>query len=196
MAAEPQPASATHKAASATHDAASCLWELCKGWGMRQLYKSLGCDGRLSLRKLSGVRAHHVHIEYDFAKPPERIFAHLAEHENLAEVFGAKITRLRDGEHGERNGVGSARRLQLGPLPPFEETVTEFVPPERVVYRITKGSPLRGHVGVMSFAHVTGGTRFVYDIRLASPIPGLALLVRAVLTRSIKRSLAKVERDA
>ena len=141
------------------------------------------------------MRAHHVNIEHHFEKPPERIFAHLAEHENLAEVFGAKITRLRDGEH-ERNGVGSVRRLKVGPLPPFEETVTEFVAPERIVYRITKGSPLRGHVGVMTFAPADGGTSFVYDIRIASPIPGLAPIVTASLTRSIKASLAKVERDA
>lgn len=142
------------------------------------------------------MRAHHVHIEHDFAKAPPRIFAHLAEHENLAEVFGAKITRLRDGEDGERNGVGSVRELKIGALAPFEETVTEYVPSERIVYRITKGSPLRGHVGVMDFADASGGTRFVYDIRLASPVPGLALLVRAALTRSITKALPKVERDA
>ena len=137
-----------------------------------------------------------MHIEHDFAKPPDRIFAHLAEHENLAEVFGAKITRLRDGDDGERNGVGSVRQLQIGPMPPFEETVTEFVAPRRIVYRITKGGPLRGHVGIMTFAPTPGGTSFVYDIRIASPIPGLAPLVRASLTRSIERSLAAVERDA
>jgi uncharacterized protein YndB with AHSA1/START domain len=142
------------------------------------------------------MRAHHVHIEHDFAKPPRRIFAYLSEHENLAEVFDAKVTRLRDGEDGQRNGVGSVRQLRIGPLPPFEETVTEFVPDERIVYRITKGSPLRGHLGVMEFAPAGAGTRFVYDIRLGSPIPGLALLVRAMLTRTITRSLAKVERDA
>jgi uncharacterized protein YndB with AHSA1/START domain len=143
------------------------------------------------------VRAHHVQIEHDFAKPPERIFAYLAEHENLAEVFGAKVTRLRDGEDGERNGVGSVRKLQIGPLPPFEETVTEFVVPERIVYRITKGSPLRGHVGTMTFSPTpAGGTRFAYDIRIASPIPGLAPIVQAALTRSISQSLDAVERKA
>jgi uncharacterized protein YndB with AHSA1/START domain len=143
------------------------------------------------------MRAHHVHVEHDFAKPPERIFAYLAEHENLADVFGAKVSRLRDGEDGQRNGVGSVRQLQVGPLPPFEETVTEFVPAERIVYRITKGSPLRDHVGVMEFAPAAGGgTCFVYDIRIASPIPGLAVLVRAALTRSITRSLGKVDRAA
>jgi uncharacterized protein YndB with AHSA1/START domain len=142
------------------------------------------------------VRARHVHIEHDFAKSPERVFAYLAEHENLADVFGAKVTRLQDGE-GARNGVGSVRQLQIGPLPPFQETVTEYVPSERIVYRITRGSPLRGHVGTMTFAPTpNGGTRFVYDIRIASPIPGLAPLVHASLTRSIKRSLDGVEQGA
>jgi uncharacterized protein YndB with AHSA1/START domain len=142
------------------------------------------------------MRAYWVHVEHDFSKPPERVFAHLAEHENLAAVFGAKVTRLADGEAGERNGVGSRRQLRIGPLPPFEETVTEFVPHERIVYRITRGGPLRGHVGTMTFIPKDGGTRFMYDIRIASPIPGLAPLVRAALTRSIVGSLAEVERAA
>ncbi len=142
------------------------------------------------------MRAVHVHIEHNFNKPPERVFAYLAEHENLADVFGAKITRLGDGAGGERNGVGSSRRLKIGPLAPFEETVTEFDPPRRIAYRITKGSPLRGHLGVMTFLPSAGGTHFVYDIRLASPIPGLARIVRAGLTRSITLSLPAIERDA
>jgi uncharacterized protein YndB with AHSA1/START domain len=142
------------------------------------------------------VRAHYVRIEHDFTKPPERIFAHLAEHENLAEVFGAKVTRMRDGEQGERNGVGSVRQLKIGALPAFEETVTEFVVPQRVSYRITKGSPLRGHLGTMTFTAIPGGTHFDYEIRIASAVPGLAPIVRAALTRSISRSLPAVERAA
>jgi uncharacterized protein YndB with AHSA1/START domain len=142
------------------------------------------------------MRAHHVHVEHDFGKPPERVFAHLAEHENLADVFGAKVRRLRDGDR-ERNGVGSVRELRVGPLPPFQETVTDFVPGERIIYRITKGSPLRGHVGVMTFAPTpSGGTRFVYDIRIASAIPGVAPLVTASLTRSIGKALPGVDAAA
>lgn len=143
------------------------------------------------------MRARHVVVERTFSKPPERVFAYLAEHENLAEIFGAKVTRLRDGEGGERNGVGSVRKLKVGPLAPFEETVTVFEPPSRIEYRITKGSPLRDHLGVMTFEpDGGGGTRFHYDIRLASRIPGLAPIVHASLTRSITRGLENVERDA
>jgi uncharacterized protein YndB with AHSA1/START domain len=143
------------------------------------------------------MRAHHVVVDHVFAKPPERVFDYLAEHENLADLFGAKVTRLKDGDDGHRNGVGSVRKLQVGPAPAFEETVTEFEPYTRIVYRITKGSPLRGHVGVMTFApEGEGGTRFHYDIRLASPLPGLAALVRVSLTRSVRGNLQKVDDEA
>jgi uncharacterized protein YndB with AHSA1/START domain len=142
------------------------------------------------------MRAYHVTVDHLFVKPPDRIFAHLSEHENLAKVFGAKVTRIKDGDDGNRNGVGSVRKLQIGPAPPFEETVTEFDPPHRIAYRITRGSPLRGHLGVMTFAPEGSGTRFHYDIRLASPVPGLAAIVRASLTRSINKSLPDVDRDA
>jgi uncharacterized protein YndB with AHSA1/START domain len=142
------------------------------------------------------MRAHHVHVEHDFAKPPERVFAHLAEHENLASLFGAKVQRIRDGD-GERNGVGSCRSLRIGPLPPFEETVTDVVPGERIVYRITRGSPLRGHLGVMRFSRLPdGGTHLDYRIRLSSPAPGLALLAKAALTRTIEQGLPEVDARA
>jgi uncharacterized protein YndB with AHSA1/START domain len=143
------------------------------------------------------VRAHHLIVDRDFQQPPERVFEYLAEHENLAVLFGAKVTRLQDGRDGERNGVGSVRKLNVGPGPAFEETVTEFERPSRIVYRITKGSPLRGHVGVMTFEPVGRGcTHFHYDIRLASPIPGLAAIVRASLTRSVNKGLTVVDQQA
>jgi uncharacterized protein YndB with AHSA1/START domain len=142
------------------------------------------------------MRAHHVRISHDFQKSPDRIFAYLSEHENLGELFGAKITRLNDGE-SERNGVGSRRQLRIAVLPPFEETVTESVANELIVYKITKGSPLRGHVGEMRFSSVPGGgTHFDYSIRLASPIPGVAAIVRLGLTRSISAALPDVEANA
>jgi len=71
-------------------------------------------------------------------------------------VFGLEVSRLGDGENGERNGVGSRRQLRMGPLPPFEERSRSFDPGERIVYRITRGSLLRGHVGTMTFIPTDG----------------------------------------
>jgi uncharacterized protein YndB with AHSA1/START domain len=142
------------------------------------------------------MRVHHLHIEHTFTKPVERIFAHLSEHEHLRSLFRAPVHRVRSGGT-ERNGVGSCRRI--GPPWPlgFEETVVEFIPNELIVYRITKGSLLRGHRGVMRFTLLPDGrSHLEYTIRLASPIPGLATLLRRLLTRNIAAGLVVVDARA
>ena len=54
-----------------------------------------------------------VLVERDFDQPVDRLFAYLCEHENLGPIFPARVERVRDGENGERNGVGSVRRLSF-----------------------------------------------------------------------------------
>ena len=145
------------------------------------------------MRHARPVRALWVTVEQDFTASVDRVFAHLSEHENLAEVFGAKVERLEDGQ-AERNGVGSRRRMRIGPTAPFEETVTRFEPGELIEYRITKGTPLRDHVGVMRFtSRPGGGSHLDYRIRIASRVPGVAPLVKAATTRSLTQGLAKVD---
>jgi uncharacterized protein YndB with AHSA1/START domain len=140
------------------------------------------------------MRLSHVHVTHDFGAPVERVFAYLAEHENLATLFGTRIVRVRDGDT-ERNGAGSCRRLSFNGLLPFEETVTAFAPNERIVYRITKGTPMREHEGVMAFSTAGGGTRLDYRIQFGSAVPGLAPLVARVLHGNIARGLRKLDRD-
>lgn len=145
---------------------------------------------------LLGCRAvQRVIIDRTFSKPPDRVFAYMSEHEHLADLFGAKVTRLRDGTT-ERNGVGSVRRLKVGPAPPFEETVTEFKPGELIRYRITKGSPLRDHEGVMTFSPEGGGTRLHYEISFRTKVPGLDRVIAAGLKRNIGKGLEKVDANA
>jgi hypothetical protein len=104
-----------------------------------------------------------------------------------------RIERVRNGDN-ERNGVGSVRRLSVNGLLPFEETVTAFVPGERIEYTITKGTPMRNHLGVMEFASTpSGGSAVDYTIRLDSAIPGLAAVVAAAMNQSVPRGLAKLD---
>jgi uncharacterized protein YndB with AHSA1/START domain len=142
------------------------------------------------------MRAHILHVTHDFAKPADAVFAYLSQHENLGEFLNAKVTRLSDGDT-DRNGVGSRRQLKVGPLPPFEETVTEYVPGRRLGYKITKGSPLKDHWGLMEFSdRPGGGCHLDYKIKLASPIPGVAGIVKKTLTKSITDTLPKVDAAA
>lgn len=137
-----------------------------------------------------------VAVDHDFALPVGRVFAFLAEHENLEEVFGARIRRLADGTDGHRNGVGSVRELKVGPLPAFEETVVEFTPDSLIRYRITKGSPLRDHEGLMLFTPREAGTHLHYEIRFGAAVPGLDVLVRQGLQRTVAKGLRKVDARA
>ena len=135
-------------------------------------------------------------FDHDYAMPPERVFAYLSEHENLSDLFGARITRLRDGTDGHRNGVGSVRELKVGPTPPFEETVTEFVPNELIAYEITKGSPLKNHRGEMRFTVEREGTHLHYEISFRSKLPGVDLIVAQGLKRNVAKGLTGVETRA
>ena len=136
-----------------------------------------------------------VHVARDFAAPVERLFDHISEHENLEVMLGARIERVRDGAESP-NGVGSVRRLTAGGLMRFEETVLVSVPNERIEYAITKGTPLRGHLGVMVFSATPGGgSHLDYTITFGSRIPGVAALVAASLRRSIPRGLAQIDAE-
>lgn len=129
-------------------------------------------------------------FDQSYSLPPEQVFNHFAEHENLGEMLGAKITRIQDGTDGTRNGVGSIRELKVGPAPPFQETVTESIPNELIAYKITKGSPLKDHHGEMRFTPDGTGTHLHYEISFGSSIPGLAFIVAQSLKRNIPKGLA------
>jgi uncharacterized protein YndB with AHSA1/START domain len=138
-----------------------------------------------------------VLVERDFDQPAERLFAYLAEHENLGELFGMRVERVRDGQSGERNGVGSVRRLSFGGVAPLEESITAYEPNRRIEYRITKGSPLRDHRGEMLFTERPGGgTHLRYEISFGGKFPGADRIVALGLRRSIPKGLDKAAANA
>lgn len=133
-----------------------------------------------------------IEVVQEFSAPVDRVYAHLARHENLEKVFGAKITRLRDGDTTP-DGVGSVRRMKVNPLlPPFEETVTQAVQDELIEYRITKGSPLKDHVGVMRFSPTGAGTRLDYTIEFESKVPGAGGVFRRAIEKNVRSGLRQI----
>ncbi len=132
-----------------------------------------------------------VHVTHTYKSDPATVFAKLSEHENLGPVFGAKITRVRDGKTS-RNGVGSTRSLKVGPLPAFEETITAAEPNTLIEYEISKGSPLRGHWGKQALTPTAdGGTLLDYTIGF-DIAPGVSGLVGKVLSSNIAKGLPKL----
>ena len=133
-----------------------------------------------------------VHVTHTFTSDPATVFDKLSEHENLGPVFGARIKRICDGDTS-RNGPGSTRSLKIGPLPAFHETTTKAEPNSLIEYKISKGSPLKGHWGVQRLTPTAnGGTTLDYTIGFDLPIPGVAGLVGKVLATNIKKGLSKL----
>lgn len=133
-----------------------------------------------------------VHVVHTYRSDPATVFEKLSEHENLGPVFGAKISRVRDGDTS-RNGVGSTRSLKIGPLPAFQETTTVSEPDTLIEYKITKGSPLKGHWGRQVLTPAPdGGTVLDYTIGFDMAVPGVAGIVAKVLTKNISKGLGKL----
>ena len=136
-----------------------------------------------------------IEITQDFALPVERVFSFLAEHENLGPIFGAEVERVRDGATS-RNGVGSVRRLKVGPLPWFEETSTQVVPNELIEYRITRGSILKDHRGEMRFSSRDTGSRVDYVIEFDAKVPLTGPLLKKAIEGNVRKGLKDVDTKA
>ena len=88
------------------------------------------------------------------------------------------------------------RIVKIGPAPPVEETVTEFETDELIEYRVTNKGLLKDHVGIMKFSELPdGNTHLDYRIRLSSNVPGLAVVLKGVLTRGIEKSFSRLDRE-
>ena len=133
-----------------------------------------------------------VHVTHTYRSDPATVFETLSEHEKLSPMMGAKVTRVRDGD-ASRNGVGSTRRVKIGLLPAFDETVTAAEPHALIEYEISKGTPLKGHWGVQRLtATPEGGTELDYRIGFDAPVPGMAAVVGKVIQAQLTRGLGKL----
>jgi len=131
-----------------------------------------------------------IKIVQTFAAPVEQVFDALSDHESFGRICGIKAKRVKDGE-GTENGLGSVRQLNIGPLPSFEETITDFVPNELIEYKITQGSPIKNHVGTMKFSSQGDQTVLHYTIKLESKIPFTTGLIKSALENGISGGLKK-----
>ena len=141
--------------------------------------------------------AHEVRFKTTVQAPRERVFAFLADHQKFARLFGGTCTRVKDGQ-GDVNGLGSVRRLGPGPLA-FEETIVTFEPNTRIEYTVTRGSPIKNHLGTVDLSDAAkGGTAIDYVIRFEPKIPctggAIATLLRVALKANANKALATLER--
>jgi len=131
-----------------------------------------------------------ITIHEQFNAPIAEVFGTLSNHAKFGEICGINMTRIHDGDDGA-NGLGSIRAIKIGPLPAFEETITDFIPNEFIEYKITRGSPIKNHVGTLKFSEKNNHTVLDYTIKLESKIPFTTSIIKAALQNGIAKGLKK-----
>lgn len=139
---------------------------------------------------------HHVHVQDTVTAPPARVFALFSDHEQVGKLLGTPMKRIKDSpESDDPNGVGSVRRV--GPaIGGFEETVLVSDAPKRIEYTVTKGSPIKNHLGVITFEPVGEHTRVTYTIDFDCKIPLAGGPIAFALKNAIKKAMQKAGRRA
>lgn len=138
---------------------------------------------------------YEICLQAQVRAPAARVFEAVADHEQCARLFGGRGVRVKPGSD-HPNGLGSVRRIGSGRFA-FDETITLFDPPRRIEYRITRGSPLKNHLGQIRLDERDGMTHLDYVIHFDAKISFMGSFLFRVLqrgwTKNAHRQLAELE---
>lgn len=136
----------------------------------------------------------HIELRQTFDAPIDVIFNQLTDHEAFGQLLGANIKRVKDGQSGGKNGLGSVRRISVFPTPAFEEEVITFEANKLMEYTISKGSPIKNHKGRLVFSTGNGRTELLYTIAFEPKLnlPLLGIILKKAIEAPIKFGLKKL----
>ncbi len=137
-----------------------------------------------------------IEIDETFDVPRRKVFALFADHHRFGKLLGAPVKRIKDSDQADPNGIGSVRKIGIGPIG-LEETVLNFEPDSLIEYAITSLSPIRNHHGRIRFDETpNGGTRLNYTITFEDIVPFTGKVVSTALEQGLRRGMKRVPRLA
>ncbi|MBW0149008.1 SRPBCC family protein [Marinobacter arenosus] len=133
-----------------------------------------------------------IEIEETFDVPRSKVFALFADHRRFGKLLGAPVKRIKDSDQADPNGIGSVRKIGIGPLG-LKETILNFEPDSLIEYTITSMSPIKNHIGRILFEDTPEGyTRVHYTIRFEDIVPFTGKVVSSALEQGIRRGIKRV----
>lgn len=136
-----------------------------------------------------------MQVKKKFNAPVEQVFELLSKHATYNVAFAPiQVVRVKDSADPERpDGIGSVRRLGLGPIKPLQEEITLLIPNQRIEYKIIKNPLVKRHLGVIEFESVDENKTLVtYTIELQARAPFVSKLILAQLKSAIKLGFSKL----
>ena len=130
-----------------------------------------------------------------FNAPQQEIFDFLSDHSNFGKLLMADISRIKDAEGPNPNGLGSVRSIKLG-IEILQETIVTFDAPNLIEYKITSNAPVNYHLGRLEFSSPEPGkTLLNYTIDMESKLGfidgAVGLLLKTVISNGLKKLAAK-----
>jgi uncharacterized protein YndB with AHSA1/START domain len=134
-------------------------------------------------------------LEKTIAAPPSTVFEVLADHRGYSAISPIRSSTIeREGEPPP-NGVGAIRVLKtLGP--PLREEIVEFVPGERLVYKLLSGAPLRDHTGTVVLTERTDGTHASYRIDTTPTIPVIGRAAMPIVKTAVRQLFDGIAKES
>ena len=139
-----------------------------------------------------------IQIKKEFNAPVAQVFELLSKHATYNIAFAPmQVVRVKDSADPERpDGVGSVRRMGIGPIKPLQEQITLLEPNQRIEYKIIKNPLIKHHLGVIEFqAMADNKTLVTYSIELQTRVPFVSKAILAQLKTAIKIGLSKLAKS-
>ena len=137
-----------------------------------------------------------IEINETFNVPRKKVFALFADHQRFGKMLGAPVKRIKDSDQADPNGLGSVRKIGIGPLT-LEETVLNFEPDTLIEYAITSMSPIKNHLGRIRFSETPDGqTQLNYTITFEDIVPFSGKVVSVALEQGLRRGIKRVPKLA
>ena len=141
---------------------------------------------------------HAIQIKKEFNAPVAQVFELLSKHATYNIAFAPmQVVRVKDSADPERpDGVGSVRRMGIGPIKPLQEQITLLEPNQRIEYKIIKNPLIKHHLGVIEFQDIADNKTLVtYSIELQTRVPFVSKAILAQLKTAIKIGLSKLAKS-
>ncbi|MCA9601443.1 MAG: DUF5995 family protein [Polyangiales bacterium] len=135
-----------------------------------------------------------VRAERSLPCEPEAAFRWVTDPVAMNRWSTAHVRSVRPGDGGSAAGTGALRSVDLPGLlaPRLEEVVVESRPPERFVYRVVRGAPVREHQGELRVTPAASGSHLEWTIQLTFPVGAMVHVARRTLLPELERSLDRL----
>lgn len=136
-----------------------------------------------------------IQLHCQIRAPIERVYDFFCDHESFGRIWPGKIRRIRDSsDPNNPNGIGSVRRICIGPIC-FEETHTVCDRPRLIEYKVSRGSPIKNHTGRICFSEKGQETEIHYSIEFDARIPFTGGLIARNLENDWAKGIQPVIRE-